>query len=66
MKKIRGDKPVGVVVHICKDILQGNSLCSYLYLKQVKMSCISFYLFLVFSTKSENRRAEQVLPRGED
>jgi hypothetical protein len=36
-------------------IAEGNSLCSYLYLKQAKMSFFS-------STKLENRRAEQVLP----
>jgi hypothetical protein len=40
-------------------IPQGNSLCSYLYLKQTKMSCFSFYLF--FSAKSESRKEEQVL-----
>jgi hypothetical protein len=46
-------------------IAQGNSLYSYLYLKQAKMSCFSFYLFFFFpSTKLANRRAEQVLPCG--
>jgi hypothetical protein len=35
------------------DISAGNSLCSYL--KQTKMS---------FFDKSENRRAEQILPGG--
>jgi hypothetical protein len=44
------------------EIPQGNSLYScYLYLKQAKMSCFSFYLFS--SAKSENRKVEQVLPR---
>jgi hypothetical protein len=42
-------------------ISQGNILCSYLYLKQTK---ISFFSFLFSSTKLENRRAEQVLPGG--
>jgi hypothetical protein len=28
-----------------KEMSQGNSLYSYLYLKQAKMSCFSFYLF---------------------
>jgi hypothetical protein len=42
---------------------QGNSLCSYLYLKLAKMSCFSFSLFSF--AKSENRRAEQVLPSRE-
>jgi hypothetical protein len=43
---------------------QGNSLCSYLYLKLAK--CHNFiFTFLCFSSrKLENRRAEQVLPGG--
>jgi hypothetical protein len=40
------------------EISQGNSLCSYLYLKQAKVS----FFPLLSSTKSENRKAEQVLP----
>jgi hypothetical protein len=45
------------------EISQGNSLCSYLYLK---LKCHVFHLiFSLFSpTKSENRKEEQVLPRG--
>jgi hypothetical protein len=46
------------------EISQGNSLCSNLCLKQAKMSCFSFYFFPFFSTKLENRRAEQVLPKA--
>jgi hypothetical protein len=38
------------------EISQENSLCSYLYLNQAKMSCFSF-----FSAKSKNRKAEQIL-----
>jgi hypothetical protein len=34
MKKIRGDKPIGVIIHIYMEISQGNPL----YLKQAKMS----------------------------
>jgi hypothetical protein len=63
MKKIRGDKPMGVTIHTYMEIPQGNSLHSHLYLKQTKMSTFSFYLFSF--TKLENRRAEQILPRGE-
>jgi hypothetical protein len=48
MKKIRGDKPSGVIINTCMEILQGNSLCSYLYLK-LKMSCFLFSLFSFFS-----------------
>jgi hypothetical protein len=61
--KIRGDKSIGVIIHIYMEISHRNSLYSYLYLKQAKMSCFSFSLFS--STKSENRRKEQALPRGE-
>jgi hypothetical protein len=44
MRKIRGDKPIGVIVHIYIEVSQGNSLCRYLYLKQTKMSCFPFNL----------------------
>jgi hypothetical protein len=48
MKKIRGDKPVGVIIHTYMEISQGNSLCIYLYLKQAKMSFVFvLYLFLL-------------------
>jgi hypothetical protein len=63
MKKIKGDKPSGVIMHRYMKISQGNSLCSYLYLKQAKMSCFCFIFSLFSSIKSENRRAEQVLPQ---
>jgi hypothetical protein len=57
MKKIRGDKPSGVIIHIYMEISQGNSLCSYLYLKQAKMSFLIFFSFLLqnWRTGGENR-----------
>jgi hypothetical protein len=63
VKKIRGDKPIGDIIHTYMEISQGNSLCSYLYLK---LKCHIFhFIFPLFSpTESEIRRAEQVLPRG--
>jgi hypothetical protein len=61
MKKIRGDKPIGIIIHIYTEITQGNSLCSYLYLKQAKMSYFSFYLFSFFFYKIEEPEDEQVL-----
>jgi hypothetical protein len=48
MKKIRRDKPFGVVIHIYLEISQEYSLGSYLYFKQANMSCFSFYLFSFF------------------
>jgi hypothetical protein len=46
------------------EISQGNSLCSYVYLK---LKCYGFcFIYSLFSpTKLENRRVEQVLPKGE-
>jgi hypothetical protein len=59
VKRTIENEPIGV--HICVEISQGNSQCSYLCLKQAKMSCFSFYLFSF--TKSE-QRVEQVLQGG--
>jgi hypothetical protein len=47
VKRIRGDEPIGVVIHRCMEISHGNSLCSYPYLKLAKMSCFSFTFFLL-------------------
>jgi hypothetical protein len=41
------------------EVPQENTLYSYL-----KQKCHFFFLFLFSYTKSENRRAEQVLSRG--
>jgi hypothetical protein len=63
MKKIRGDKPIGVY-NTYMEISQGNSLSSsYLYLKQVKMSCFSFYIFSFFSYKIRKQEGRTILPR---
>jgi hypothetical protein len=62
VKKIRGDKPIGVIIHIYMKITKGNSWFSSHYSK--KLNCNVFVLsFLFCSTKSENRRTVQVLPR---
>jgi hypothetical protein len=58
MKKIRGDKPNRVTIHLYMEITQGNSLCSYLYLKQAKMSCFSFYLFSFIFYKIGDQEGE--------
>jgi hypothetical protein len=41
---------------------QGISLYSYLYLKLAKMPFFKIIFYICSSTKSENRRAKQVLP----
>jgi hypothetical protein len=46
------------------EVSQGNSLCSYTYLRQAKMSCFSFYLFSFFFYKIGEQEIGQVLPRG--
>jgi hypothetical protein len=66
MKKIRGDKTIESITNICMEISQGNSLCSYLYLKLEKCHSFLFFFSLFSSTKLENMRAEQILPRVED
>jgi hypothetical protein len=65
VKSTRAGEPIGVVIHICMKTSQRNYLYSYIYLKLAKMSCFFFLSFIFFSsTKSEDMRAEQVLPRG--
>jgi hypothetical protein len=38
-------KSTGVIILIIEGNITRNSLCNYLYLKQAKMSCFSFYHF---------------------
>jgi hypothetical protein len=64
MKKIRGNKPSGVLILICMEISQGNALYCYFYLKQVKKCHIFLFYLLFSSTKSDNRRADRSYPRG--
>jgi hypothetical protein len=54
MKRTGRDEPIGIVIQICMERTQGNSLCSYLYLKLAKILYFCFYLLCFFSsTKSE-------------
>jgi hypothetical protein len=41
-------------------------LHSYLYLKLTKMPCFLIVFYVFSSTKSENKKVEQVLPPGEE
>jgi hypothetical protein len=58
-KKIRGDEPILVKIHISVEMLQGNPL--YSSLKQTKLSFCPF-------KKSENKRVEllETAPRMEE
>jgi hypothetical protein len=54
-----------VVIHMCMEAMLGISLYSYLYLKLAKTLCRYVFLIISYvfsSTKSENKREEQVLP----
>jgi hypothetical protein len=64
MKRSGRDEPIWVVTHICMEATQRISLYSYPCLKLAKMLCFSYYLLCFSSTKSENKRTEQVLLRG--
>jgi hypothetical protein len=66
MSIIREDKPVGDIIHLYMEIPQGNSLYSYFYLKQTKMSCLSFSLFCKIEQEGATGPAqgEQVAPVG--
>jgi hypothetical protein len=55
----KGDS-IEIVIHTCTGTIQGSTLCSYLYLKLAKHK-VSPFIFYVWSTKSQNKRAEQVL-----
>jgi hypothetical protein len=57
MKRARRDEPIRVIIHICMEATQGNSLCRYLYLKLVKRSCFSFYLLSFFFYKIREQKS---------
>jgi hypothetical protein len=67
VKKSGRDQPVGVVIHICMETTQENSLCSYLYLKLAKMPWFSYYLLWCFFSKireQEGRTGSALRGRG--
>jgi hypothetical protein len=63
VKRTGRSKSLAASIHICMGTTQGNSLCSYLYLKVVKHHVSCFICYVFPPTKPENRKAEQVLPR---
>jgi hypothetical protein len=63
MKKIRGDKSIGVITHSYMEVSQGNSLYSHLYLKlKCHVFCFTFSLFS--PTKLEEGRTNPVQRGG--
>jgi hypothetical protein len=58
------DEPIWVVIHKCMETTLGISLYSYLYLKLAKCYVFLIVSYVFLSTKSENNKAEQVLPRS--
>jgi hypothetical protein len=65
MKKIKGDKPIGVIIHTYMEISQGNSCVATFLSNKQKCHAFHFIFSLLSPTKSEKRRAEQVLPGGQ-
>jgi hypothetical protein len=51
-----------VAIHKCMEAMLGISLYSYPYLKLTKCYVLLTISYVFSSTKSENKRAEQVLP----
>jgi hypothetical protein len=62
VKRTGRDEPVGVVIHICIKTTQGNSLCSYLYLKLAKMPCISSFLYFFLLQNLRTGRQNRFCP----
>jgi hypothetical protein len=56
VKRTGRDETIGVVIHICMETTQGNSLCRYLYLKLAKTSWLSFYTLCIFFYKIREQK----------
>jgi hypothetical protein len=54
VKRIRGDGPIGVIIHRYVETIQGNSLCSYLFQtsKNVIFLFLSFMVFLLLNQRT--------------
>jgi hypothetical protein len=63
VKKCGRDEPMLFAIHKCIEVMLGISLYSYLYLKIAKSYVFLIISYAFSSTKSENKRVEQVLPR---
>jgi hypothetical protein len=64
MKRTGRNEPIGIVIHICMETTQGDSLCSYLYLKLAKTPCFSFYLLWFLFHKIREWKGGTGSPQG--
>jgi hypothetical protein len=64
VKKNKGDVPIGVVILICMETTQGNTLFCYLYLKLAKTPCFPFYLLQYWRTGIPTGSARAVGGQG--
>jgi hypothetical protein len=55
-----------VAIHMCMQAMLGIPLYSYFYLKLEKHYVFLIISYVFSSTKSENKRVEQILPRSRD
>jgi hypothetical protein len=55
------DEPIWLALHMCIEAILGIPLHSFLYLKLTKYYVFLIISYLFSSTKSENKKAEQVL-----
>jgi hypothetical protein len=62
VKRSGKDEPVWVVIHMCMEATLGISLYRYFYLNWQKCSVFLIISYVFSSTKSENKKVEQVLP----
>jgi hypothetical protein len=63
VKRSGRDERIWVVIHMCMEAMLGISLYIYLFLKLQKPYVFVIIFYVFSSTKLENKRAEQVMPR---
>jgi hypothetical protein len=65
VKRTDRDEPIGVEINTCMETTQESPYVA-IFISNYQKRHVSLFIFYAFSsTKLENRRAEQVLPRGE-
>jgi hypothetical protein len=63
VKRSGREEPMWVAIHVCMETMLGISLYGYISNKQ-KLYVILIISYVFFSTKLENKKVEQVLPRS--